>query len=334
MVKSKKQKKANKKNGKPNMVIKEEFVKVEPSENHHKNNRKKHKIHSTEGTMEGERNFREFKAELLSEYKRKAAYGLQLCNPDYVDRDNLWGVPFITTVPTAKVKITYVADLDSSSCTSEALTECVANKQCFFSFSPENILFKPGTNNMTNHTPNPFYYGYRSASDGEWSFDSTQGDRTLSREELLVNFSFVNVAQLRLAAASVNIVQRQEAINIKGSGQVARVYGIPDATKHAHFNRQTILESTYRNTVPSFSTSHKAKLRATWAPADFTDLHLVNPNDGSKLNATVPTIQGYVTGIDDKVKLQATFDFVLEYVPMPSIKAMIPTTRTTADTVA
>lgn len=42
----------------------------------------------------------------------------------------------------------------------------------------------------------------------------------------------------------------------------------------------------------------------------------------------LPVIQGYISGIDADTVLTVYMDFILEYVPKPSIKSMVPTSST------
>jgi hypothetical protein len=58
---------------------------------------------------------------------------------------------------------------------------------------------------------------------------------------------------MRLAAASISIVQIQELVNIRGTGDLARIYGVEDNTQHAKVGKQNVFEATYRHSVQSFA---------------------------------------------------------------------------------
>lgn len=104
-------------------------------------------------------------------------YAAQLCAPDMIPRDRVVGVPFLAPVPTAKVKITKKLEFDP-------IASGSGNTQTFFSFSPEAILFKPGSRDDPNGSPDPLYYGHRPATADEWVFSVTTGDKAVTRESL------------------------------------------------------------------------------------------------------------------------------------------------------
>lgn len=134
---------------------------------------------------------------------------------------------------------------------------------------------------------------------------------------------------MRLAAASISIVQIQELVNIRGTGDMARIYGVEDNTQHAKVGKQSIFEATYRHSVQSFAENNRA-LRGVWAPADFSDMKFFDPNphtgaQGQKASIILPVLQGFISGINETTRLIAYVDVIIEYVPNPTIKAMVTT---------
>jgi hypothetical protein len=83
------------------------------------------------------------------------------------------------------------------------------------------------------------------------------------------------------------------------------------------------MNSTYKDTA-NFA-DEEDHLRMIYVPADFSDLHLRDPDQAtlSQSDETVPVIQGIVEGINSSNVLTVEFTITMEYVPKPLLYQVV-----------